>query len=252
MKILGIIPARYESSRFPGKPLVEIEGKTMIQRVYEQCKKAQLLHEVIVATDDERIFNHVKEFGGKVMMTSSEHQSGTERCGEVLIELEDEGEDFDVIVNIQGDEPFINPGQIDKVCQVFVEDDMAEIVTLIKKIETSSELFNPNVVKAVICEEEESDYPDVLYFSREAIPYLRGVEQKDWLNHHTFYKHIGIYAFNVEEFHGLLELEPAPLEKAESLEQLRWLSNHYTIQAVETNIETFGIDTPEDLEKVNK
>lgn len=252
MKVLGIIPARYESTRFPGKPLVEIKGKTMIQRVYEQCQKAKLLTKIVVATDDERIYDHVHQFGGRAMMTSSKHQSGTERCGEVLVNLEDNGEDFDVVVNIQGDEPFIDPSQIDKVCQVFAESGMAEIVTLIKKIETSEELFNPNVVKAIIGEEIYGDYdpPEVIYFSREAIPHIRGIEKSKWLNHHVFYKHIGIYAFKVEELHGILDLDPNLLEKAESLEQLRWITNHYTIQAVKTNIETIGIDTPEDLAKL--
>lgn len=250
MKIVGIIPSRFESSRFPGKPLVEIKGKSMIQRVYEQAKKSTCITEVIVATDDQRIFDHVLAFGGKAMMTNSEHQSGTERCGEVVLNLEKKGVYYDVVVNIQGDEPFISPLQLDKVCKVFKEDDMAEIVTLVKKIENSEELFNPNVVKAVLCENEEGEYADILYFSRQPIPFYRGIDPKDWVMKHAYYKHIGVYAFLTEELYGILELEESPLEKSESLEQLRWLANHYTIQAVETDLETIGIDTPEDLEKI--
>ncbi len=251
MKTLGIIPARHESSRFPGKPLADINGKSMIQRVYEQCSKAKSLNKVVVATDDKRIFNHVTSFGGEVMMTSDKHQSGTDRCGEVLLALEDEGEGYDVMVNIQGDEPFIDPKQIDLICSVFELDPTAEIATLVKRIQEKEELFNPNVVKAVLTEKEENtNLMDALYFSRQTIPYLRGVEDEEhWLMRHKFYKHIGIYGFNVEEFYGVLELKMSTLEQAESLEQLRWLENHYTVQALETTLETFGIDSPEDLEK---
>lgn len=253
MKILGIIPARYESTRFPGKPLVDIDGKTMIQRVYEQCKKAKLLTEVVVATDDERILNHVIGFGGKAIMTSTAHQSGTERCGEVLELMEDEEQFFDVVVNIQGDEPFINPKQIDRVCSVFKDDDLAEVSTLVKKIENEEELFNENVVKVVLVDEEEdSESRDALYFSRQPIPYQRGVDKKGWLKNHDYYKHIGIYAFKVDEFYEILELEESALERAEKLEQLRWIANHFTIQTLETDEDSRGIDTPEDLLKVVK
>lgn len=251
MKILGIIPARYESTRFPGKPLVDIDGKTMIQRVYEQCKKAKSLTEVIVATDDERILNHVVGFGGKAIMTSSAHQSGTERCGEVLELMEDDEQFFDVVVNIQGDEPFINPKQIDRVCSVFKDDDLAEVSTLVKKIEDQDELFNENVVKVVLVDkEEDSESRDALYFSRQPIPFQRGVDKKDWLNNQDYYKHIGIYAFKVEEFYEILELEESPLERAEKLEQLRWIANHFTIQTLETDEDSKGIDTPEDLLRI--
>jgi 3-deoxy-manno-octulosonate cytidylyltransferase (CMP-KDO synthetase) len=253
MKILGIIPARYESTRFPGKPLAEIDGKSMIQRVYEQCKKTNLLTEVVVATDDERILNHVVDFGGKAIMTSTEHQSGTERCGEVLEKMEDNEQFFDVIVNIQGDEPFINPAQIDRVCSVFNTDELAEVSTLVKKIENEDELFNENVVKVVLVDEEEdSESRDALYFSRQPIPYQRGVDKKEWLNNHNYFKHIGIYAFKVEEFYEILELEESVLEKAEKLEQLRWVANHFTIQTLETDEDSRGIDTPEDLLRIVK
>lgn len=251
MKTLAVIPARYASTRFPGKPLVEIDGKSMIQRVYEQCTKATSINKVVVATDDERILNHVKSFGGAVMMTSNEHESGTERCGEVLMNLEDAGEDFDVVVNVQGDEPFIDPEQIDKVCSVFRTDKDAEIATLAKKITTTKELFNENVVKVVMTDVEEDELArDAIYFSRNPIPFLRGEEKEHWLNRQTYYKHIGIYAFAVEELHQVLSLEKSPLEQSESLEQLRWIANHFTIQVVETDKETIGIDAPEDLDKL--
>lgn len=251
LKILGIIPARYESTRFPGKPLVNINEKSMIQRVYEQCQKSTMLTKIVVATDDVRIFDHVHSFGGVAIMTKETHQSGTERCGEVLEILEEAGENYDILVNIQGDEPFINPKQIDLVCNAFLKDDSIEIATLVKQIDKEEELFNPNVVKAVLTDiDPEDETCDALYFSRQPIPYQRGVEEKEWLKNHKYYKHIGIYAFAVEEFYGILDLESSTLEKSESLEQLRWLSNHYTITVLETNYETFGIDTPEDLKKV--
>ena len=250
MRVLGVIPARYESSRFPGKPLVDIGGKSMIQRVYEQCKKTSVLTDVVVATDDQRIMDHVIKFGGRAMMTSSSHESGTQRCGEVLFNLEDEGEEYDVLVNIQGDEPFIDPSQIEKVVAVFEDDPSSEVATLAKKIESKEELFSPHVVKVVMTEVEEDEISrDALYFSRSTIPFLRDLPQEDWLKKHDFYKHIGIYAFSVEELHHILQLEPSELEKNEGLEQLRWLANHFTIQVAETEIETIGIDTPEDIEK---
>lgn len=251
MKILAVIPARYASTRFPGKPLVEIDGKSMIQRVYEQCKQSTFINKVVVATDDERILNHVKSFGGAVMMTSDEHESGTERCGEVLMNLEDAGEDFDVVVNVQGDEPFIDPEQINKVCEVFKVDKDAEIATLAKKITSSEELFNENVVKVVMTDAEEGEIArDALYFSRNPIPFLRGSDKDNWLKEQDYYKHVGVYAFAVKDLHNVLELEKSPLEQSESLEQLRWIANHFTIQVVETDKETIGIDTPEDLTKL--
>lgn len=249
--VVGIIPSRYASTRFPGKPLVDIQGKSMIQRVYEQCLKADRLNKVIVATDDKRIYNHVLDFGGNVMMTSEKHQSGTERCGEVLEKLEDKEEYFDVVVNIQGDEPFISPEHINKVCDIILKDDEAEVGTLAKKITTEEELFNENVVKVVMTEDEGDDEPrDALFFSRHPIPFVRGEEKENWLSKANYYKHIGIYAFNVEEFYEIQEIDYSELEKAESLENLRWLSHHFTVQVSEIEEDIVGIDTPEDLKKI--
>ena len=243
MKILGIIPARYESTRFPGKPLVEIQGKSMIQRVYEQCKKAQLLHEVVVATDDERIFNHVKSFGGKVMMTSTEHQSGTERCGEVLIALEDDGENFDVIVNIQGDEPLVDYRQLDQLCEAF-KDETVQIATLGINDVSDEDKINPNRIKIVL-----NDQGNALYFSRSAIPNTANAKP-EIVEGFEFYRHIGLYAYRTKTLSEIIQLKPTQLEKIESLEQLRWLYYGYKIKVVSTTIETPNIDVPADLEKV--
>ena len=252
-KVLGVIPSRYESTRFPGKPLVDIAGKSMIQRVYEQCAKANRLTKIVVATDDKRIYDHVLDFGGNAMITMDTHQSGTERCGEVVEKFEDKDEFFDIVVNIQGDEPFISPDHINKVVEILWKDDQAEIGTLAKKITTKEELFNENVVKLVMTENEGDGEPrDALYFSRHPIPFVRGVEENKWLDKADFYKHIGIYAFNMDDFHEIIQIEYAMLEKAESLENLRWLSHHFTIQVAEIEEDITGIDTPEYLEKVMK
>lgn len=240
MKILGIIPARYASTRFPGKPLVDICGKSMIQRVYEQASKAITLHKVVVATDDERIFEHVIGFGGKAVMTDSTHQSGTDRCAEVAGKYVD----FEGFINIQGDEPLIDPKQIDLLGNKLSEKEV-ELATLIKKIESSDELFNNNIPK-VVCKANG----EAAYFSRESIPHLRGVDPSEWLQKHTFYKHIGIYAYRAAALQQITRLPVSKLEKAESLEQLRWIENGYRIHTVVTDIETQAIDTPEDLEKV--
>ena len=243
MKVLGVIPARYASSRFPGKPLVDIQGKTMIQRVYEQAMKAKSLSKVIVATDDERIFNHVKSFKGEVMMTSDVHQSGTERCAEVINQLTSEA--FDAVVNIQGDEPFINPSQIDSVVEVLKKEQFM-IATLVKRVHTEGVIHNPNIVKAVFSSEGKA-----LYFSRSPIPYLRNTPTDEWLSKGEFYKHIGLYAYKSSVLKEIALLPPSRLEQLESLEQLRWLENGYAIGIAETDLETIGIDTPEDLLKVN-
>ena len=250
MKVLGVIPARYASTRFPGKPLVDIQGKTMIQRVYEQAMKAKSLSKVIVATDDERIFNHVKSFKGEVMMTSDVHQSGTDRCAEVINQLSSEA--FDAVVNIQGDEPFINPSQIDSVVEVLKKEQFM-IATLVKRIiVTANEMrqegviLNPNIVKAVFSSEGKA-----LYFSRSPIPYLRNIPTDEWLSKGEFYKHIGLYAYKSSVLKEIALLPPSRLEQLESLEQLRWLENGYAIGIAEKNLETIGIDTPEDLLKVN-
>jgi 3-deoxy-manno-octulosonate cytidylyltransferase (CMP-KDO synthetase) len=237
MKILGIIPARYASTRFPGKPLVKMGSVSMIERVYQQCKKSTL-SQVIVATDDARIYDHAKSFG-QVVMTKESHPSGTDRCNEVLTKVT---EKFDYVVNVQGDEPFIDPIQINLLISLL--DGQTQIATLIKKIETAEHLFNPNVVKAVT-----SATGQALYFSRLPVPHIRSKPEHEWLNHHTFYKHIGMYAYRADVLPQLAQLKPGILEKAESLEQLRWLENGFAIQTAETNIETIGIDTPEDLIK---
>jgi 3-deoxy-manno-octulosonate cytidylyltransferase (CMP-KDO synthetase) len=242
LNFAGIIPARFASTRFPGKPLVDIGGKSMIQRVYEQVSK--VLNDVYVATDDERIYNAVVAFGGKVIMTSDQHRSGTDRCYEAYTKLPAE---FDVIINIQGDEPFIQPSQIEALKMCF-EDETTQIATLVKPIavsETDSLLFNPNSPKVVLDKNNCA-----LYFSRSPIPYRRGAEEKDWASLHTYYKHIGIYAYRTQVLAEITSLEPSILEMVESLEQLRWLENGYKIKVGFTDVETVGIDTPEDLEKV--
>ena len=237
MPVLGLIPARYASTRFPGKPLVDIAGKSMIQRVFEQAKKCRQLDEVVVATDDERILNHVLEFGGNAIMTSTEHQSGTDRCAEVSLQYPE----FNVIINIQGDEPFIDPEQISKVISCFDSQD-TQLATLVKKIGSEQELFNPNSPKVIINKNSEA-----IYFSRLPLPYIRGQEQENWLQHFTFFKHIGIYGYRADILHQITKLPVSSLEKAESLEQLRWIENGFRIKVAETDLETYAIDTPEDL-----
>ena len=238
MKVLGVIPSRYASSRFPGKPLVDIKGKTMVQRVYLQAQKAKSIDKVIVATDDQRIFDHVKSWGGEVVMTSSEHPSGTDRCREVL-ELQKSV--FDVVVNIQGDEPYIDPSQIESVVKQF-ENPETQIASLAKKIASFKELFSPNTVKVIIGENKKA-----LYFSRAAIPYLRGVDLEEYLNMGTFFKHIGLYAYRADTLTKITELPISDLEKSEALEQLRWLSAGFQINMGITTIEGLSVDTPEDL-----
>lgn len=246
MNFVGIIPARYASTRFPGKPLAMIDGKSMIQRVYEQSCKANVLSEVWIATDDNRIESHIKSFGGKVMLTSPNHKSGTERCNEVIQRLQADTPSrlFDVAINIQGDEPFIQPEQIEKVASCFLNPEV-EIATLIKKISDKTELFNSNVVKVITANDKKA-----LYFSRQPIPFLRGMSENDWLTHHTYFKHIGIYAYRTETLRKLTMLAPSPLEIAESLEQLRWLENAYHIYTKQTDFESFSVDTPDDLLKL--
>jgi len=234
--ILGVIPARFASTRFPGKPLIDIEGKTMIRRVYEQALKARLDH-VVVATDDERIAQEVKRFGGDVMMTAAHHQSGTDRCAEVAAQLSG----FDVVINIQGDEPFIDPQQIGLLAGCFTDPEV-QLATLIKKIDTEAEWQNNNIPKVVV-----NTRGKAIYFSRYPIPYLRNINFAD----HQFYKHIGIYGYKTNTLMEITQLPASPLELAESLEQLRWLENGYAIQTRITDIETLAIDSPEDLLKIN-
>ena len=241
-KVIAIIPARYASTRFPGKPLVDLGGKPMIQRTYERVMAVQGWHRVVIATDDLQIKAVAESFGAEIIMTHADHVSGTDRCAEVLSKI---GEDIDYVVNIQGDEPFIEPEQLREVAAGFASE--APILTLIKKIQDSETLFNTNTPK-VICDEEGH----ALYFSRQTIPFLRGVEPSDWLNKHTFFKHIGLYAYRADILPGLSALKPTSLELAESLEQLRWIQNGIRIKAIETQFETIGIDSPEDLEKIQK
>lgn len=240
MRVLGIIPSRYGSSRFPGKPLADIAGKTMIQRVYEQASKSNRINELIVATDDDRIFDHVKGFGGHAMMTSDQHQSGTERCGEVIYKWSD----FDVVINIQGDEPLIEPEQIEKVIALF-EDPEVNIGTLVRKVTDVEEIRNPNRIKVVL-----DDIGNGIYFSRSPIPHIANVPHDEWLSKADFYRHIGIYGWRLNCLKDLLQLEPTLLEKQESLEQLRWLYHGYKIRTAETFSETPNIDVPDDVKAV--
>lgn len=239
-KVLGIIPARYDSSRFPGKVLVDIDGKSMIQRVYEQAKKASSLTEVVIATDDERVFQAIEAFGGQVVFTDKNHQSGTDRCAEVL--RFDHFQTFDIVVNIQGDEPFIQPEQIDKAVLFLQKNPHFNIATLAKKIEEANPLFSPNVVKVVF-----GNTRNALYFSRNAIPYLRDEALGNWLQKADFYKHIGLYAFQKSTLEAVANLPIGRLENGEKLEQLRWLENGFSIGVEITDLETIGVDTPEDL-----
>lgn len=240
MKILGIIPARYASTRFPGKPLVDIGGKSMIQRVYDQAKKCDSLADVFVATDDDRIYQHVTAFGGKAVMTAGSHPSGTDRCAEVA-RLHP---DYEVIINIQGDEPYIDPEQISKVAGCFNESG-TQLATLIKQIHTTEELYNLSTPKVIINTNHEA-----IYFSRSPIPHVRGQEPQTWLYHHTYFKHIGIYGYKSDVLQQITQLPVSSLEKAESLEQLRWLENGYRIKTQLTDMESHAIDVPEDLEKL--
>lgn len=244
MKFIGIIPARYGSSRFPGKPLADMAGKPMIQRVYEQVKKA--LDEVWVATDDERIIKAVETFGGKAVLTSPDHKSGTDRSNEAYTKI---GLGFDVIINIQGDEPFIQPQQIEtlKACFDTKETELATLVKPFKKEDGFEALFNPNSPKVILNKNSEA-----IYFSRSIIPYIRDVHHQEWLDKHTFYKHIGMYAYRADILREITLLSQSTLELAESLEQLRWIENGYKIKVGLTDIETIGIDTPEDMEKAIK
>ena len=238
MKFIGLIPARYASTRFPGKPLALLAGKPVIQHVYEQA--AKVLDAVYVATDDERIYNKVLEFGGKAVMTSTEHHSGTDRIEEALEKV---GGDFDVVVNIQGDEPFIAQSQIETLCHCF-KDEATQIATLGKPFECIEAVENPNSPKIVV---DNRGY--AMYFSRSVIPFVRGVERQEWLKKYPFLKHLGIYAYRTEVLKAITRLPQSSLELAESLEQLRWLENGYRIKVGITNVETVGIDTPEDLQR---
>jgi len=242
-RFIGIIPARYASTRFPGKPLAEIRGKSMIQRVYEQASTA--LEAVFVATDDERIYNAVKAFGGEVVMTSVHHKSGTDRCEEAIEIIEkDRGLTSEVVLNVQGDEPFIEPRQLELVKSCFSGKN-TQIATLVKEIRSAEELFDPNRPKVVVNKRQEA-----VYFSRTAIPYVRGKEPGNWPASHVFYMHIGLYGFRRDILKEITILPQSSLELAESLEQLRWIENGYHIAVRTTTYESYGVDTPEDLKKL--
>lgn len=241
MKFIGIIPARYASSRFPGKPLAQLGGKCVIQLVYE--KVASVLEDTYVATDDERIAQVVKDFGGKAVMTRADHKSGTDRIAEAIMKIDGQ---WDVIVNIQGDEPFIRQEQLHTICKCF-DDERTQIATIGKPFTEMDAVENPNSPKIVV---DNNGY--AMYFSRSVIPFIRGAERKEWLHNFPFLKHLGIYAYRADVLHEITRLPQSSLEKAESLEQLRWLQNGYKIKVGITNFETVGIDTPEDLIRAEK
>lgn len=238
MKFIGIIPARYASTRFPGKPLAMLGGRTVIQRVYEQA--TAILDEAYVATDDERIFQAVEQFGGRAIMTRADHKSGTDRIEEAAEKI---GTQADVIINIQGDEPFIQKSQIETLMHLF-DEPSTQIGTLGKRFESIEAVMNPNSPKIVT---DKRGF--ALYFSRSIIPYVRGKEQAEWLQHFPYLKHLGLYAYRREVLQEVTQLPQSPLEIAESLEQLRWLENGYRIRVGLTDVETVGIDTPEDLQR---
>ncbi len=242
MKVLGIIPARYASTRFPGKPLAMIKGKTMIRRVVEQAWKSKL-DAVVVATDDMRIADEVLGFGGQYVLTDPNHRSGTDRCREALDTLETQ---YDAVVNIQGDEPFIDPRQINALVDLISEEE-TQIASLVRRIDDEDALFSTNTVKVVMDNEGKA-----LYFSRNPIPFMRNVAREQWLENGVFYQHVGIYAYKAEVLRRIAALPPSKLEMAESLEQLRWLENGLPIRMAVTNLMNVSIDTPSDLDKVER
>lgn len=241
MKFIGIIPARYASTRFPGKPLALLGGKPVIQHVYE--KVAAVLEAAYVATDDERIYDVVTSFGGQVVMTRTDHKSGTDRIEEAIEKI---GGEWDVVVNVQGDEPFVAKSQLDTICHCF-DDPTTQIATLGKPFESMEAVQNPNSPKIVV-----DNMGFAMYFSRSVIPYVRGKEKSSWLTHYPFLKHLGIYAYRKDVLRQVTQLPQSSLEIAESLEQLRWLQNGFKIKVGTTDVETVGIDTPQDLERAEE
>jgi len=245
LKVFGIIPARYASTRFPGKPLALLDGRSMIEWVYSRASKA--FDTVAVATDDERIAAEVRSFGGCVIMTSPDHRSGTDRCAEALALMQKEtGIKADVVVNVQGDEPFTDPAMLSQLAACF-GNESTQIATVVKTFDNTADLLNPNNVKAVMTTAGRA-----VYFSRSPVPYIRGYAQDEWLNQHTFYWHLGLYAYRADVLLRLTQLPPSPLEIAESLEQNRWLENGYYIRVIQTRCENISIDTPEDLAYAQK
>lgn len=247
MKYIGIIPARYASTRFPGKPLADIQGKSMIRRVYEQASRCAGLSEVVVATDHPLIFDHVKCFG-EVVMTSSSHSTGSDRCREAirLINNDERYSQDDVVINIQGDEPFIDPHQIELLIDTFAQEHV-HIGSLRKKITSPEELFNENIVKVIVDAKQKA-----IYFSRFPIPFCRDIAKDAWLERGTWFRHIGLYGYRIHALNKIGELPESPLEKAESLEQLRWIEHGMQIYMRETAIQHLSIDTPADLDKALK
>jgi 3-deoxy-manno-octulosonate cytidylyltransferase (CMP-KDO synthetase) len=239
--IVGIIPARYASSRFPGKSLTDIQGKTMIQRVYEQSAKSKALSRLVVATDDARIYDHVLSFGGEAVMTAVHHPSGTDRCYDALQQLNG---NYNYVINIQGDEPFIDPTQIDELAAA-LSDGTTELATQMIPVHSYDMLFDKGEVKIVLNHKQEA-----LYFSRMVIPFIKGVAEQDWHLHYNYYRHVGMYAYRTDVLEQITRLSVSPLEQAESLEQLRWLEAGFKIKCIPTTYESHCIDTPEDLEKV--
>lgn len=239
--IVAIIPARYGSTRFPGKALASVMGMSMIERVYVQASKSKLIQDVVVATDDERIAQQVRSFGGKVVMTSPHHASGTDRCYEALLQLP---LPYEYVINVQGDEPFIEPEQIDELASVLLAGNV-ELATQMIPVSSQDELFDRGEVKIVLNTQLEA-----LYFSRMPIPFLKGVAEQEWHLHHPYFRHVGLYAYRRDILEKITQLPVSSLEKAESLEQLRWLENGFRIRCVPTQWESHCIDTPEDLEKV--
>lgn len=241
--IAGIIPARYASTRFPGKSLIDIRGKTMIQRVYEEAAKSASLHKLVVATDDNRILEHVRSFGGDTVMTGADHPSGTDRCWDALQQM---GEGYQYVINIQGDEPFINPAQIDELAAI-LQDGTVELATQMIPVGSYEELFDDGEVKIVLNNKAEA-----LYFSRMVIPFIKGVDKRDWHRHYHYYRHVGMYAYRRDVLEKITKLPVSSLERAESLEQLRWLEHGFKIKCVITRFESHCIDVPEDVEKILK
>ncbi len=261
--ILGIIPARYASTRFPGKPLIGIQGKSMIQRVVEAAQQAKKLDRVVVATDDERIADHVRSFGGEVVMTREDHPSGTDRCWEAAQRMENgewrmenektQEKSFSIlhspfsinnyVLNIQGDEPFLDPAQIDELAGIL--DGEVELATQMIRVDSAEVLHDPGEAKILL-----NDRREAIYFSRQAVPFLKGIDPATWHTHFPYYRHVGMYAYRVDVLEKLTQLPPSPLEKAESLEQLRWLQAGYRIRLVETRHDSHCIDTPDDVAKV--
>jgi 3-deoxy-manno-octulosonate cytidylyltransferase (CMP-KDO synthetase) len=245
MNFVAIIPARYASKRFPGKPLINIGGKTMIHQVYSQVQK--VFKYVYVATDDSRIYKEVESFGGKVVMTQKKHKTGTDRCAEAILKIEDiENKTFDIVINIQGDEPFIKTEQLIQIQKAF-KFKRTQIATLAKPINNKEDIFNQHKPKLIINNKQEA-----IYFSRSPMPYVRGVRFDKWVTKHLFFKHVGLYGFRKDILLEITKLTQSPLEKAESLEQLRWLENGYKIKIEFTEHESISIDTPKDLEKVKQ